>query len=189
MLSDDIVMHHDDVWDCLITGTSDNINWCWIKMVAMLNNFRLCVFLLVICRLLYRVSSPNMLYPCPGPRHCLSFVHLKCGLVKIEENYSWRACGRHPLTSTCFHRGLNVCLLICGDIQINPCPVIRLPCCICDKPVRCIDAALLCYGCDQWVHCCCSGLSQLLYVEYQACSKFDWLCSKCLNAQLPVYDC
>ena len=151
--------------------------------------FRLCVFLLVICRLLNRGSSPNTSYPCPGLRHWLSFVYQKCGLVRIEKSYSWRACGRRPLTSSCFHHGLNVCLLICGDIQINPGPVIRHPCSICDKPVRCIDAALLCDGCNQWAHCRCSGVSELLYVEYQACSQFDWQCSKCLNAQLPFFDC
>ena len=81
-------------------------------------------------------------------------------------------------------------LKVCGDIHSNPGPI-RYPCVVCYKPVAVNHRALLCDGCNCWVHCRCGGIhvSQSQYTVYQSLSAFSWLCPRCLVGECPFFNC
>ena len=49
--------------------------------------------------------------------------------------------------------------------------------------------ALQCDVCAYWCHCVCCGVDQRRYATFQNAEEFNWLCPKCVAAEMPFHDC
>ncbi len=97
--------------------------------------------------------------------------------------------GDYRYKPRCIRKTLCVMLLILGgDVQLNPGPI-KHPCSICLLSVRSNQRAVLCDGCHLWSHIKCSGVSLDDYDRLQVLSEFDWICPRCVAAQMPFADC
>ena len=75
-------------------------------------------------------------------------------------------------------------LILSGDISLNPGPF-KYPCSVCGKCVRSNQKALECDGCQLWAHIKCVGVSNTVYNELDAKSRFSWHCPTFLFSELP----
>ena len=87
-----------------------------------------------------------------------------------------------------------ICILISGDIQLNPGPCKRIPkypCTVCHKAVTARSKAISCDGCDceRWTHIKCTGT--ITDKKYDALIHGDeeiaFLCNSCLWNELPQH--
>ena len=68
-------------------------------------------------------------------------------------------------------------LLLCGDIDLNPGPLWKYPCGVCNKPVRSNQNSLQCDYCELWFHSRCC-VNDYIYVSL-ANSSCLWICCDC----------
>ena len=104
--------------------------------------------------------------------------------VNLELLSSRKFCGiirkAHHLNPCENNWSLTLCLLLAGDVELNPGPRRpKFPCGICNRAVKQTDPSVLCDQCGYWVHNTCSGLSSNLYHILQQNSSFVWVRPKC----------
>ena len=68
-----------------------------------------------------------------------------------------------------------ICLLLSGDVELNPGPRYKFPCGWCEKPVRANQKGLQCDECDKWFHSVCEQVPP----GTLAGGDDDWFCSLC----------
>ena len=81
-------------------------------------------------------------------------------------------------------------LLMSGDVEINPGPVYRFPCTVCETPVRKNQRGVDCDSCRRWTHAACCGMSATEY--HQLCTQgesFPWVCPPCMMQEIPFMNC
>ncbi len=79
---------------------------------------------------------------------------------------------------------LVILLLIAGDIEQNPSPVITTVCGECGNYVKTSQNRLLCNGCDIWYHARCERISTRDYFDLVHSEHLkEWICTKCLMPQ------
>ena len=63
---------------------------------------------------------------------------------------------------------MNLCLLLCGDVQVHPGPnTPQLPCTVCSRGIRSNSKAVSCDGCDEWTHLkCCNQHSMEIPIKF-----------------------
>ena len=64
------------------------------------------------------------------------------------------------------------------DIELNPCPNVKYPCQICNRPVTWKQRGVACDDCVQWYHVECMQMSTPIY-EALAHSNVSWHCIQC----------
>ena len=79
-----------------------------------------------------------------------------------------------------------LCLLICGDIESNPCPGLDV-CLVCDSEVANNDHGLFCEVCSNWSHRSCVNMSVDEYFHWAAIED-GWICPQCEKEAFPFYD-
>ena len=79
---------------------------------------------------------------------------------------------RLQLRTVCF-----TLLLLCGDIETNPGPVVTCP--ICKSNVQEYQHAVLCDRCDYWHHIQCVEMSDEMYNKLAKMLSFNWYCASC----------
>ena len=100
-------------------------------------------------------------------------------------------CGVQPrvrLTFRSSSAGILNCylLILTGDVSLNAGP--KYLCSVCGKCVQSNQKALECDGCQLWAHIRCVGVSNTIYNELDAKSRFSWHCPTCLFSELPSID-
>ena len=76
---------------------------------------------------------------------------------------------------------VDCCLLLAGDIAINP-GLFWFPCTVCALPVRSDQCGIECDMCQKWSHTRCVGVQYQLMVNSD---KFSCCCPSCVLSQLP----
>ena len=79
-----------------------------------------------------------------------------------------------------------VCLLLSGDIELNPGPRNVYLCALCDLEVTWNWKALCCDGCDVWIHHSCVDINSLEY-SLLGKSAVPWLCPRCDNMNCDTF--
>ncbi len=82
-----------------------------------------------------------------------------------------------------------VILVLSGDIQSNPGPVVnwKYPCEKCNRPVKTNQAGIMCEVCYAWHHCKCVSIDDSEYHRLQL-SDEAWCCSSCFRTAMPFHD-
>jgi hypothetical protein len=75
---------------------------------------------------------------------------------------------------------LSLILLQAGDLETNPGPTdpVQYPCLICSEEVTWECKAMMCDGCEEWLHTHCIGMSSTTY-DALIGSSVLWLCKGC----------
>ena len=81
---------------------------------------------------------------------------------------------------------ITVCLLLAGDIELNPGPRNVYLCALCDLEVSWNCKALCCDGCDVWIHHACVDINSLEY-SLLGKSAVPWLCPRCDNMNCDTF--
>ena len=72
---------------------------------------------------------------------------------------------------------LTTCLVLSGDIELNPGPTFKFACVRCEKPVKSNQKGLQCYSCDQWFHCSCEHVPTETCLALGNCED-SWYCAR-----------
>ena len=75
-------------------------------------------------------------------------------------------------------------LIISGDVELNPGPIIKPSCPVCDKTVRSNSKKLQCNTCKDYIHIKCSKLKTTVKQR-----TVQLQCHKCLLSNLPFFGC
>ena len=108
----------------------------------------------------YTSSLPPACYQ-PALEPYAAFIGRSLGLLDISRCESW-----YRTRSTLMANKLKVsrksvlslvttCLLLSGDVELNPGPKYKFPCSSCEKSVRANQKGLQCDECDKWFHSVC----------------------------------
>ena len=73
---------------------------------------------------------------------------------------------------------LATCLLLSGDVELNPGPTFKFPCARCERPVKSNQKGLQCDACDRWFHCACEHVPTVTYLALGNCED-NWFCAQC----------
>ena len=145
-----------------------------------LSSFRVftLLFVLFCMKAAYVYDGFDSSLPTP-PVDTLPFqICLRTNIVLLS--YRKLASSSLPIRPCETNFGFALCLLLAGDIELNPGPRRpKYPCGICNKAVKQNDPSVLCDQCGLWVHNTCSGLSSNLYHILQHSDNFVWICPSC----------
>lgn len=101
----------------------------------------------------------------------------------VYENFYWQ----HVAIFNWKHRPnyMNLLLLFCGDIHLNPGPVF-FRCTVCSHPAYSNQHGIQCDQCQNWTHAGCSDVSKGMYDQLGSHLELSWYCPSCLFLKLPT---
>ena len=122
----------------------------------------------------------------------LKLNHAECVLVSIGRNGSHHQPARATKSINHYRFGFSkrgdkyrpnvlfvyLCLLLSGDVELNPGPTYKYPCVRCEKPVRRNQKGIQCDICDRWYHSNCVPISDAEYSRLSNCDDV-FICALC----------
>lgn len=91
---------------------------------------------------------------------------------------------RTPNKANCLT--ITACLLLSGDIEMNPGPQSIYPCALCDLAVNWSCKAICCDSCQVWIHKTCVDMNSEQY-SLIGRSNVSWLCPRCDNSNCDTF--
>ena len=143
-------------------------------------------------------AKPMLLRAVPGDQDAilcapiLELNYVECVLVSIGRNGFHHQSTRATVSINQYRFGpdrrgdkyrpnllfVYLCLILSGDIELNPGPTYKYPCVRCEKPVRRNQKGIQCDTCDKWYHSNCVPISDAEYFRLSNCDDV-FSCALC----------